>query len=89
MTDVSTCRGGSRAGNETEVDEGFVHYDRRAGLPGGAQHVAARVVVHQCAGGVVEVRGQECQARRGLAQRCLDLRDLPAAFGGHRHRHDA
>ena len=64
---------------EAEVDERLVHDDGRAGLPGRAQHARGGRRRHQRAGRVVEVRDQVGQPRLRLAQRGLQLADLPAA----------
>ena len=64
---------------EPEFDERLVHDHGRAGLAGGAQHLAAGVLVDQRAGRVVEVGNQIGQPRRGLAQGGPHRGDVPAA----------
>ena len=55
--------GGPPWAGKPELVERLVDDDRRAGVPGDAQHFAALSLADQHAGRVVEVRNEEGQAR--------------------------
>ena len=70
-----------RRGNiEPEIDHGFIHHQRGAGLRGDVGYGLARHGIHATSGRIMKIRHQIGQTRGGLGKRCGKTVGIPARF---------